>query len=30
VAEKYRNNRKRLLLRFNLISGIVNFEKSTP
>ena len=27
VAEKYRNRRKRLLLRFNLICGIVNFEK---
>jgi hypothetical protein len=26
VAEKYRNQRKRLLLRFNLICGIVNFE----
>ncbi|MDR0936275.1 MAG: IS5/IS1182 family transposase, partial [Oscillospiraceae bacterium] len=28
VAEKYRNHRKRLHLRFNLICGIVNFEKS--
>jgi len=28
VAEKYRNHRKRLLLRFNLICGIVNFEHS--
>jgi len=28
VAEKYRNRRKRLLLRFNLICGIVNFERS--
>ena len=28
VAEKYRNQRKRLLLRFNLICGIVNYEKS--
>ena len=27
VAERYRNQRKRLLLRFNLICGIVNFEK---
>jgi hypothetical protein len=27
VAEKYRNQRKRLLLRFNLICGIVNFQK---
>ena len=27
VAERYRNRLKRLLLRFNLISGIVNFEK---
>jgi len=26
VAEKYRNQRKRLLLRFNLFCGIVNFE----
>jgi len=26
VAEKYRDRRKRLLLRFNLICGIVNFE----
>ena len=26
VAEKYRNRRKRLLLRFNLICGIVNFQ----
>jgi len=28
VADKCRNQRKRLLLRFNLICGIVNFEKS--
>jgi ppGpp synthetase/RelA/SpoT-type nucleotidyltranferase len=28
IAEKYRNRRKRLLLRFNLICGIVNFERS--
>jgi hypothetical protein len=27
VAERYRNQRKRLLLRFNLICGVVNFEK---
>jgi hypothetical protein len=27
VAEKYRNRLKRLLLRFNLICGIVNYEK---
>jgi hypothetical protein len=27
VAEKYRNRRKRLGLRFNLICGIVNHEK---
>ena len=27
VAERYRNRRKRLLLRFNLICGIVNYEK---
>jgi len=27
VSEKYRNGRKRLLLRFNLICGIVNYEK---
>jgi len=26
VAEKYRNRRKRLLLRFNLICAIVNYE----
>ena len=26
VAEKYRNRLKRMLLRFNLICGIVNFE----
>ena len=26
VAEKYRNRLKRLLLRFNLICGIVNYE----
>ena len=26
VAEKYRNKLKRLLLRFNLICGIVNYE----
>ena len=28
VAERYRNHLKRLLLRFNLICGILNFEKS--
>jgi len=28
VAEKYRNRLKRLLLRFNLICGIVNFENT--
>ena len=28
VSEQYRNRRKRLLLRFNLICGIVNYEKS--
>jgi len=28
VAEKYRNRRKRLLLRFNLICAIVNYENS--
>ena len=28
VAERYRNRLKRLLLRFNLICGFVNFEKS--
>jgi len=27
VAEKYRNRRKRLHMRFNLICGIVNFER---
>jgi hypothetical protein len=27
VAEQYRNRRQRLLERFNLICGIVNFEK---
>ena len=27
VAEQYRNRRKRLLLRFNLICGIVNYER---
>jgi len=27
VAEKYRNRLKRLLFRFNLICGIVNFER---
>lgn len=27
VAERYRNRLKRLLLRFNLICGIVNYEK---
>ena len=27
VAERYRNRLKRLLLRFNLICGIVNFDK---
>ncbi|KJV69924.1 IS5 family transposase ISOt6 [Orientia tsutsugamushi] len=26
IADKYRNRRKRLGLRFNLISGIYNFE----
>jgi len=26
VAERYRNQRKRILLRFNLICGIVNYE----
>ena len=26
VAERYRNQRKRLLLRFNLICGIVNYQ----
>ncbi|SPR09173.1 hypothetical protein [Orientia tsutsugamushi] len=26
IADKYRNRRKRLTLRFNLISGIYNFE----
>ena len=30
VGERYRNRLKRLLLRFNLICGIVNFEKSNP
>ena len=28
VAERYRNRLKRLLLRFNLICSIVNFEKA--
>jgi len=28
VAERYRNRLKRLLLRFNLICGIVNYERS--
>ena len=28
VAEKYRNRLKRLLLRFNLICAIVNYEKT--
>jgi hypothetical protein len=28
VAERYRNRRKRLLLRFNLICGFVNFDMS--
>jgi len=28
VAEKYRNRRKRLLMRFNLICGIVNFQNN--
>ena len=28
VAERYRNRLKRLLLRFNLICGIVNYDKS--
>jgi len=27
VAERYRNHLKRLLLRFNLICGIVNFDR---
>jgi len=27
VAERYRNHLKRLLLRFNLICGILNFER---
>ena len=27
IAERYRNHLKRLLLRFNLICGIVNYEK---
>ncbi|SPR09247.1 IS5 family transposase ISOt6 [Orientia tsutsugamushi] len=26
IADKYRNRRKRFFLRFNLISGIYNFE----
>ncbi|KJV54910.1 IS5 family transposase ISOt6 [Orientia tsutsugamushi] len=26
IADKYRNRRKRFCLRFNLISGIYNFE----
>ncbi|SPR06347.1 hypothetical protein [Orientia tsutsugamushi] len=26
IADKYRNRRKRFALRFNLISGIYNFE----
>ncbi len=26
IADKYRNRRKRFSLRFNLISGIYNFE----
>lgn len=29
VADKYRNRRKRFGLRFNLISGICNFELDT-
>jgi len=29
VADKYRNRRKRFGLRFNLISGIYNFELKT-
>ena len=28
VSERYRNRLKRLLLRFNLICGIVNYEKA--
>ena len=28
VAEKYRNHLKRLLLRFNLICGIVNYQSA--
>jgi hypothetical protein len=28
VAERYRNRLKRLLLRFNLICGIVNYQKT--
>ncbi|MCL2573799.1 MAG: transposase [Defluviitaleaceae bacterium] len=28
VAEKYRNRLKRLLLRFNLICGVVNYERN--
>ncbi|SPR11584.1 IS5 family transposase ISOt6 [Orientia tsutsugamushi] len=30
IANKYRNMRKRLGLRFNLISGIYNFELPYP
>ena len=30
VAEKYRNRLRRLLLRFNLACGIVNFESRLP
>ena len=29
LAERYRNRRKRLGLRFNLISGIYNFERKS-
>ncbi|SPM45182.1 IS5 family transposase ISOt6 [Orientia tsutsugamushi] len=30
IADKYRNRRKRFGLRFNLISGIYNFELRQP
>ncbi|KJV72512.1 DDE superendonuclease family protein [Orientia tsutsugamushi str. TA716] len=30
IADKYRNRRKRFDLRFNLISGIYNFELRQP
>lgn len=30
VGERYRNRRKRFCLRFNLISGIYNFEVDAP